>query len=287
MEAKRSRVWWKIEDVEHYNEVSSMAEIEREGELWAEPAEEPVGRLEKCRVERFAEIARDMELGKDGFSAEQRKWIRDDPEICKLSIGRDNSTLLILAVNFRCAQMFEELMATQACDAMAVDCDGFSALMLAAVARDEVAGEKMARALIEQSSMKEPSGKQEDVEFAIRRGNIKIARLLVEARGEWAVSAEGPLLKSFFGENWLHMALASEKRGEALAWVLSLPSARLMFNSGDMDGRTPWDLAMGQEGAWPGAIRRLMEARACWERDDLSQDVSIDKNEVGKRPVRL
>lgn len=246
------------------------------------------GSLEQLRAKRFAEMADGMKLhsdgklGREGFSAEHLEWIRNDAEICKLSIGRDGSTLLLLAANLDCAQMLEELLATGACDAKAIDSDGFSSLMLAAMADDESVSERMARALIPHCSMRGRKaevtrGGTQDVHFALIDGNVRTAKLLGEARGGGDLSAEGPLSTNSWGENWLHLALRSKMQGEALAWVLSLPSARLMFNSKNTDGETPLDVAIKREAQWPWreAVAQLKAARAGWERDDLSQDVSI------------
>lgn len=271
----------KVSEMPDIDDVSGGGSAER-NQSWTMPAEAVAGGLEKFRAERFAEMVHDMELHRDGFSAEHLEWIRNDPEICKLSIGRDNSTLLLLAANLDCAQMVEELLATGACDAEALDSDGYSALMLAAMADDEVVGERMARALISQCSMKAPSRTLKGVAFAISCGNLRVAKLLAEACGERAVSAEGPLLTDSWGRNWLHLSLESTSPDEALAWVLSLPSARLMLNTGDEYDKTPWDLALGMENQRPEAIRRLREARACWERDDILRDASIGGS-VGRK----
>ena len=244
------------------------------------PAEEIAGGLEKRREGRFTEMLREMKLHRDGFSAEHLKWIRDDPEICKLSVGRDNLTLLLFAANYDCAKMLEELLATGACDARAIDRDGYSALMFAAMAENEVVSERMVRALIPHCSMKGRAAEEtrngiQDIHFAMRDGNLKVAKLLAEARGCGDLSIGGPLSTDSCGKNWLRLALASRSQGEALAWVLSLPSARLMLNSGDDKGRTPWGLASELANHWPEALEQLRAARAMWERDDLLRDASI------------
>ena len=266
-----------------------VAEMSGHGDVGAEDL---TGGLQRERTERFAEMVNDMELHRNGFREEHLEWIRSDPEMCKLSIGRDNSTLLLLAASFDCAQMLEELLATGACDAEALDSDGYSALMFAAMANDEVVSERMARALIPHCSMRGRTAKtarrgMQDVHFAIMDGNIETAKLLAEARGGGDLSTEGPLSMNSWGQNLLHLALHSQMQCEAVAWVLSLPSARLMFNSKDTDGETPWDVAVGREDRWPEVAEQLRAARACWERDDLSQDASIGGSVGGRGPARL
>lgn len=265
-----------------------VAEMSGHGDVGVEDL---AGDLQRERAKRFAEMVNDMELLRDGFREEHLEWIRSDPEMCKLSLGRDDSTLLLLAASFDCAQMLEELLATGACDAEALDSDGYSALMFAAMAGDEAVGERMARALIPQCSMRRTAKTMrrgmQDVHFAIMEGNIETAKLLAAARGGGDVSAEGPLSTNSWGQNWLHLALHSQMQCKALAWVLSLPSARLMFNSKDTDGQTPWDEAVGREDRWPEAVEQLRAARACWERDDLLKAAPIGGSVGRKGPARL
>lgn len=247
-------------------------------------------RVESFRASRFAEIDGNMEsMGEEeGFSETHHEWIKEDPKLCEVSIGKDKSTLLLLAANYDLPKVIEELLAMGECDAMAVDCDGYTALMLAALARDEDVAERMVRTLIprcvvEGRVAEEISNGMHDVGFAIRNGNIGAAKLIAEARGGGAMSAEGPLSKTNLGKTWLHLALGSTSQSEAMAWVLSLPSAKLMFASKDVDGLTPWDVAMAREDKWPEAVRQLRLAQACWEGDDLLQAVPVEGG-AGARP---
>lgn len=243
--------------------------------------------LEKARL--FREIEMDIAVGATELRASHVGWIRKWPELGKLSIGRDKSTLLLLAARYDCATIVEDLLATGCCNARAVDDDGYSALMFAALAREEDVGERVARALIPHCSLsswnpKRGPGGAGDVSLAISEGNLKIAKMLADARGGAAVSKEGPIWRDAFGQNWLHFALMSQKPEAALDWALSLPSARIMFDAQNNAGQTPWQMALSRAQRHPEAVEKLLAARANWERDDLLLATPISEGRSSGKP---
>lgn len=244
----------------------------------------------------FNQIVEAMSHAKTMGSNEERRarriainLIQKNPELAVMAIGKDESTLLVLAARFDDVEILQLLLDQGRSDPRAVDNDQYSALVFAAGANDEGLSMKMIKALTPhckpQSWNPRSNDGCTDVGVAISKGHAEVADFLAKARG--VPAEDDPLERDCYGWTWLDLALQEREscREKIVRWVLSLPQGKRMLRDKDDAGLSTLERA--KNNGLENMVALMMAQEAIWEREELVQAIDGPSRDKARTGLRL